>query len=274
MRINLFIVSSTGHYLMGIFDSTKTRVTPVFDHLVSADPSGRTWLGTLLQLPRHGSGSQVPIDPGVISKIEYGAKEELLEPPKTLLHWLIEHPDEMSPPANMGSSRTAEKRRALLLGDPHHIQEAHAGVNSGKLNRMWYVFESASHPDVYIETDRAIVVIEGKRTESGPTLSTSWMPVRHQMIRHLDGGLDLAGERCLSGFFIVEGDPQGAVPAEWVQASGDTISDQSLARGLPHRSAEQIARIRTAFLGVATWQGLCAELGIPSSALLERVGDC
>ena len=255
---------------MGIFDSTKTRVTPVFDHLVSADPSGSSWLSSLLQLPDYGPGSQGPINPGVISEIAYGAEEKSLNPPATLLHWLIDHPDEMSPPVNIGSHRTAEKRLALMRGDPHHVQDAHAGVNSRKLHQKWYVFESASHPDVYIETDRAIIVIEGKRTESGPTLSTSWMPVRHQMIRHLDGGLELAGERHLFGFFIVEGDQQRAVPTEWVQASKETISDQSLARGLPHRSAEQIAIIRTSFLGVTTWQALCAELGIPSNVLLER----
>ena len=35
---------------MGIFDSSRTRVAPVFGHLQCLDPSGRLWLQGLLEL--------------------------------------------------------------------------------------------------------------------------------------------------------------------------------------------------------------------------------
>lgn len=39
------------------------------------------------------------------------------------------------------------------------------------------VLEGRSSPDVWLATPRAVVVIEGKRTENGPTTHTSFMGV-------------------------------------------------------------------------------------------------
>jgi hypothetical protein len=64
-----------------------------------------------------------------------------------------------------------------------------------------------------IETPDALIVIEGKRTESGATIDTTWLTGRHQIWRHIDAAWEIRGRRQVFGFFIVEGeDPDGRLP--------------------------------------------------------------
>jgi hypothetical protein len=257
---------------MSNFNSSKTRVVPVFDQLLARDRSGQSWLHNLLQLPKHGSGAMILSDLGVISRVDYGQGEAKLPPPRSLLHWLIDHPEAMSPPKNLGNAEATRQRKALLAGDTTVMKQAHSGVDSGRLSTMWYTFEKPSQPDVYIETDRVVVVIEGKRTESGPTTKTTWMPVRHQMLRHLDCALDSAKQKQLYGFFLVEGS-SGDIPAVWQAAAIDTVSQPALHGSLPHRTESEIDRIRQSFLGVSTWQRVCGALGLPGDSLPDTVRD-
>jgi hypothetical protein len=50
-----------------------------------------------------------------------------------------------------------------------------------------------------------VILIEGKYTERGPTKRTSWMPVRHQMLRNIDDAWDRSNGRRVVGFFLIEG---------------------------------------------------------------------
>jgi hypothetical protein len=137
-------------------------------------------------------------------------------------------------------------------------------------SRAWYVLEGQSQPDVYLETPELLVVIEGKRTESGPTTDTTWMPVRHQMLRHLDGAWETRGNRKLVGFFIVEGaggPDDMAVPQRWQIAAQETVAPSAIAGSLPHRSPEERHAIAAAFLGVTTWQRVCGAIGLSYAGL-------
>jgi hypothetical protein len=137
--------------------------------------------------------------------------------------------------------------------------------------RGWHVLEGASRPDVYLETPEAIVVIEGKRTEAGPTTHTSWMKTRHQMLRHIDAAWDQRTGRRVFGFFIVEGDdPEGAIPDHWLAVARATTEPEAVARSLPHRTQEERDAIASAFLGVTTWQATCRALDVPWNALPAR----
>jgi hypothetical protein len=163
----------------------------------------------------------------------------------------------------------------LLHRDPEVIGEALALLARPSVPaKAWYVLEGPSQPDVYLQTEEAIVVIEGKRTESGPTTTTSWMPGRHQMLRHMDCAWELRGSRLVFGFFIVEGDGGAeavGVPPRWADAAAETVRPAALRGSLPHRTAAEQAEICRGFLGVTTWQRLCAELEIPWSALPDRL---
>jgi hypothetical protein len=166
---------------MGSKDSSKTRVVPVFDKLVANDNSGKTWLPRLLSLPVGGHFINLPN--GLDWKIQdngWGDNEKKLEPPVSLLSWLIRHPENMN--SQILSSEPV-KRRELINGSTSRQREALKLLRNNPSGEGWHLFEGKTQPDVFIETPDILIVIEGKRTESGVTTKTKWMPWRHQMLR-------------------------------------------------------------------------------------------
>jgi hypothetical protein len=251
---------------MGRFDSSLTRVVPVFDHLLAStvDPS---WLARLLALPEGGS-PRGALDVGErIVDHGWGPREKALPAPISLLRHLVEQ----AAGGRRISAGQPEMRRRLFAGDSTARDEALRLLQQGAAGRGWHVLEGASKPDAYLETDRLIIVIEGKRTEPGPTTHTTWMPVRHQMLRHLDAAREHGQGKTVVGFFIVEGDRADRAPDTWVQAAVDTISAGALTASLPHRSADVRGQIAAGFLGVTTWQRLCSEFGIRFDSLPDSV---
>jgi len=133
------------------------------------------------------------------------------------------------------------------------------------------VLEGRSAPDVFLATPEAVIVVEGKRTEAGPTTGTRWLPGRHQMLRHLDAAYEVAGRRAVLGFFLVEGGESGEPPPAWLDAARATLAPETLAASLPHRPEPEREAIARGFLGVATWQELADRCGLdPAEVLPER----
>src|ERR1700739_2791512 len=163
----------------GKFDSSKTRVQPVFDTLWSR---GRDWLPQLLKLPSDGC-SEARIAPGdlTIRGKYWEPKEKSLKPPVSLLSWLIRHPDSL-----IKKPLDSDLRKLLATGDPKTVEQALTALRSENATRAWYIFEGPTCPDVYLESADAFVFIEGKRTEPGPTTKTEWLDGRHQIWRHID----------------------------------------------------------------------------------------
>ena len=246
-------------------DSSKTRVAPIMDQVSG---TGADWLRRLLKLPQHGfEGASV--DARLSLEVMVSAwepKEQPLQPPVGLLSWLIRNLEVR--PKESDTSDAAERRRKLCDRNPDTIREALQLLRTTGGSRSWPILEGTTYPDVFIETRDAVVVIEGKRTESGPTTGTTWMPVRHQMLRHMDAAWEIRGARRVYGFFVVEADADdGAVPESWIAAAADTVSEKTLRRSLPHRSAEETEGIANGFLGVTTWQAVCSEFGIDPGTL-------
>lgn len=177
--------------------------------------------------------------------------------------------------APSGKDPSFEKRQSLFAQKAKAITEALQELSRSSRGRSWHVLEGCSKPDVYLESDDALVVIEGKRTESGPTIGTEWMPKRHQMLRHLDAAWECRGNRRVYGMFIVEG-YGGAdavdVPPHWISASLATFGTAALSDSLPHRGPEEQLEIARCFLGVTTWQAVCKAFSISWSALPDTVG--
>lgn len=259
---------------MGLRDSSRTRVAPVFDALFTRDPTGQSWLPTLLALPER-PGTTRPPDPITTRPLTdwaWGKRQRALPPPRSLLRWLVTEVVLPLDAIAKSTGLTREKREALSSRDPATMAEALALLGQRTLpKREWYILEGASKPDVYLVTSDLVVVIEGKRTEAGPTLDTEWMPVRHQMLRHLDAAWEQlnAGQR-LVGFFIVEGEGGAAdlsTPRAWRAAAETTLLPEVLAGSLPHRTPTEQQAIAAAFLGVTTWQRVCATLGLDYAEL-------
>ena len=247
---------------MGIFNSSKTRVAPMFDRLIASDPTGRSWLPTLLALPAGGAPFAEPTscDLGIVSHWwEGNPAERAMAPPLSLLRWLVDHvvaPEDSSAVWNT-SAETCLKRRGLVDRDPGTIREALDALQTQPTNRAWYVLEGKSYPDVYLETQDTIVVIEGKRTEGKPTRATSWMPGRHQMWRHIDCAWEGRGHKRLCGLMIVETD------AEATAFATETMRGEVIDSSLPHRSSRDRDAIVNCFLGTTTWKTVCDHCSIP-----------
>ena len=122
----------------------------------------------------------------------------------------------------------------------------------------------------------AVVVIEGERTERAPTVRTRWLPGRDQMLRHLDAVYQMAGGRRVYGAYIVEGardSAADAVPEVWRDAAAALTDPATLAAGLPQRTLAEREAVAGTFLGVTTWQAVCAALAVPYAGLPDEVID-
>jgi hypothetical protein len=205
---------------MGRQDSTKTRVEPVFDELLARDETGNTWLSELVTLPARPGVVAPVVPPAPLTRWGWGDEEVGLPAPRSLLAWLVRNAALVNEEAHRNTSKSTREERDLLLEhDAATLDKALRLLSREPVSaRGWYVLEGVTRPDVYLESEKVIVVIEGKRTESGPTTDTTWMRIRHQMLRHLDCAWECRKGRDVFGFFIVEGDGGGsavAVPPLW-----------------------------------------------------------
>jgi hypothetical protein len=254
---------------LGKYDSSLTRVVPVFEELSKRDSF--SWLPQLLGLPICGNAISLPEGCDFrVQACDYGEKERKLAPPLALLSWLIRHPERLAQCSAAHDASMPPERRELLAGREGRITEALALLRQHSQGKEWYIFEGETQPDAYIETAGLVVVIEGKRTEREPTTNTTWMPGRHQMLRHIDCAWEIRRRKQVVGFFIVEGAGGLAeVPPRWREFATRTVSSDAIASSLPHRGPEEQREIAACFAGVTTWEKVCRELRIDISSLPE-----
>ncbi len=263
---------------MGIYDSSRTRVAPVFGRLQCLDPSGRLWLQGLLELANTRKLPRPQAGTSRLRVAKWWPREAKLAAPPGLLRWLLENAEEPRSAAAWGRRpEVAANRRRVVDRDATTLAGALKSLEERRpSSRAWYVLEGPSQPDVFLDTAESLVVIEGKRSEPDLATSTAWMPVRHQMLRHLDAAWEHRQGRPIYGLFIVERE-EGAASvgpsSAWHQAVEETISDDVLKGSLPHRSPDERSQIASALLGVTTWQAVCDEFQIPREVLIPEVFD-
>jgi hypothetical protein len=254
---------------VGQYNSSKTRVAPVFEALFTGDPSGRTWLSKLLRLGSRSAVLAPNFNPGALPGNHphwWGTNERGLQPPRDLLCWLVSN---AHPPTSMslwGKAESREKREKLVVRDQETIAEALRLLAGPIKQRVWYVLEGVSRPDACLEAERALLVVEGKRTERKPTSSTTWMLNRSQMLRHMDAAWEVRDTRAVVGMMIVEGsEGQEALEpsAYWIDEAQKLMSPAVLSASLPHRTLAEQKEIAAGFLGVTTWQQVCRTFGLP-----------
>lgn len=246
---------------MGKHNSSKTRVVPIFDQLYIKDKSGRSWIPKLISLPVGGNPVHLPANCDfTIQDAGWGDNEKKLDPPVALLSWLIRHPRPPSYGTLSSDPDKAKMRSEWIAGSESRRLEGLALLRNNPNGADWHLFEGQTQPDVFIQTPDIVVVIEGKRTERGPTTSTKWMAGRHQIIRHIDCAWEIAGNRKIVAFFVVEGNRNDClVPTEWIEYARQTIAADAVSSSLPHRGPEEQNKIASCFAGVTTWQLLCKE---------------
>lgn len=274
----------------GAFNSSNTRVRPVFRALLRKDRTGQTWVPTLLRLATRNAEAATQLasmaasldpralqvgdvqSPGQTTESLEGCFERLFVPPAALLEWCIDHPDSLTPPKNLSSDKVARVGRLLrrsLLGQDHAARQAaqdkaRALLKDGGADgsrRAWWAFEGFTSVDCALETPELLLLIEGKRFEHVSD-SGSWIPERNQISRNLEVAWEYA--RCAKkAFAVLLIGPDGSQPP----------SDATLRAGWPHLTPAAQDDLLQHFLGATTWRSVCHACGLDYESLPITTAD-
>jgi hypothetical protein len=263
---------------MGRWNSSVTRVRPVFDQLLARDATGMSWLPKILECAGRNSVYATSLVPKLQPLDEVTRKkpyEGEAYPPAAFLRWLIENPGSMRWPMEKGErkqSRNAvvqqfRERLFGLHGDEAQRAAVQQGLNElerlgprGSIQKAW-AFEGITKIDCRLQTPNLFLSVEGKRRD---VLSsrTEWFPSRNQFFRNLEAGREAAGNRDYAYLLVVEDDRAVVDPSRMDSASS-----------LPHLTAQARAELLSKFIGTLTWRGLCEATGIDWSTLPDTVDD-
>jgi len=200
---------------MGIYNSSHYRVKPLMDYINEDDVKGvKVKIQKLLNLLEVQLGELGDIIEIAYDSIDNKKIEKLLMPPQEILKKAISKYNEK---LSDKPSDTDLQRHKLINSDENkrkakeEIDNNYSNyfTNPQSRNKDWFVLEGCTHPDIFIETDNYIIVIEGKWTEGEITNKVSHINgPRNQMVRHLQGALNYNIEKKLNkkviGFYIVD----------------------------------------------------------------------
>ncbi len=149
------------------------------------------------------------------------------------------------------SSTNRIKRRKLFELDPETLEKAKCHFET------WNSFERPSYPDLFIENENNILIIEGKRTEKNITKKTTYLEHRSQMIRHIENALSYCHcKKRVIAFYIIEENChyKNLCTKSYFKKSFDeeTIKKNTMLRD----------KICESFYGYTTWQEIAKVLNI------------
>ena len=237
---------------MGKFNSSITRVKPLGDSIIN----NHNLVDRLLSLVRPDDFN---FGEFVNSNVFYkdGQGEKKLKPSPSHLTGIIDKilsDQEFRDYVRKRDKSTNDniiKRNKLFNLDPETIKEAKSGFKD------WNTFETASYPDLFIENEGFIIVIERKRTETDITCKTTYLPHRCQMVRHIENALEYCdNKKEVIGFYIVEDtcNYKEHCTREYFR---DGLELETIQKDDVQKSA-----IAKSFYGYTTWQEISSKLGI------------
>ena len=224
---------------MGDKNSSLTRVIPLMDLLIK-DTVNFDKFFTIFN-------KKIKIDYPII-EYRYGYDEKAIQPPRSILKWLVENTDKLkdSEKAKIiaDTKKSSIERAKLFSNDENQKKTALSNLEKQKLPQVaWYIFEGYTQPDIYIETRTTIIVGEAKRTEDKLTTETTWLKNRDQLIRHIDAVIDSGKE--VYSFLLVENKHL---------YNFENYSDiEYFKKSLPHRDEKTVKKIFDTYCGVTTW---------------------
>lgn len=270
---------------MGLKDSSKTRVRPIFNELLDRSRSGADWLEALTQMARRNRLSAVsfpkvgPLMPSETPATRPDRQRRVFErtvaPPAEFLRWLLEHPDQLQipDPETFGaSSPTAQGwRRKLFSEDPVSRARAIAegtgalATNGAEGSRhQWWAFEGFTHIDCCLVTDSTVLFVEGKRTEA-VSPSTRWFLKRSQIWRNVEAAQQFARGKEFGIILAVEDDEAGHTAL--------AEADATLRDSYPHLSEAGRAALAGHLLGFLTWPEMVERFSLPPTCLPDSTDD-
>jgi len=260
-------------------NSSDTRVRPFFQNLLNRDASGLSWLPKIIILAPQNkdlASKLSMMNCRILDQLVEGSKndrpkcfEHSVSPSIAFLHWLIEHPERLRVPKNYGTKdeKNRENRKCLkgeygvqrqqgIMKDAINLLNEKGAQGSGK---QWWAFEGFTRVDCLLETDDFILGIEGKRNDTVSSI-IAWFPQRNQIIRNLEAIKEKAGSK---SYVVILMNKDGK----------DPIKDNDFTNSLPHYSEQEIAEIKTHYLGAVSWQQACDAVGLDYNALPETTRD-
>jgi hypothetical protein len=160
-------------------NSKRTRVTPTFTWL--RDHGGPDWVAEFLHL---ADGITAPVTTGAVLSVRVG-KERTVAASAARLAWLIRNcqPKTEALRAEFELRITSNPKRDAALA------KLDAGITKGISKKL--ILEGCTHADCLIETEHAVIWIEGKRNDwLSPAIK--WDVSRDQLARNLEAAWTLA----------------------------------------------------------------------------------
>ena len=238
---------------MGTYDSSKYRVEPLARYLEKN-------YNCIKELLIECVGIKEDQLPSLANpKFYYGQQEKALKPTEEHLLGLIDHL--AAKEHNLPETKVGTLRYQLFYGNKFERRQAaqkakellRNGYNSLANNsKRQYVFEGFSKPDLLIDTDECVILVEGKWTETKVTNSTTYIKgndeQRNQMVRHIQGALNEYKGKKVIAFYIVDDRCKYKNQLRTSEMSelvdNETIKPNDDERGL----------IRDSYYGFTTWQ--------------------
>lgn len=252
----MFIINKT---IMGDKNSSLTRVAPLGEAILKNHKLVDVLLGLL---PRKlGENFGEFKDENVFFKLGELRNEKSLRPTKEHLLEIIGkiendegYRDSIKNTAiNNSTSINREKRVKLFDLDKETLEEAKNEICNG-LSKPWYIFEGNSFPDLFIENENFILLVEGKRTENSTRKKVSYLRNRSQMVRHIENAINYCnGQKKVIAFYIVE---EGC-------GYENECTPEGFAEDLKNETIEKSCfvnyAIKYSFYGYTTWQAVKEE---------------
>lgn len=245
-------------------DSSITRVAPLGEFIMSNHSLVDKLLSLLSESPALAFGEFS--NESVFYKEHPVNKEKALKP--TVEHLLgiidkIENDRDFREYVQKNDSSTSTnkvKRELLFHLDTATLKEAKEKVRTDRASKSWYIFEGISYPDLFIENEQYILLVEGKRTEPNKTSQVAYLPNRSQMVRHIENTLNYCkGQKKVIAFYIVE----ESCSYKDKCASCDLLNE--LKAETIQKSDELNKKIVDSFYGYTTWQQIAKKLGVKFS---------
>jgi hypothetical protein len=237
-------VTAREHAELGV-SGPSSPVEALLDPSLRYDPSARRLIAALLAATGHGHArfGELADNPGSLSMMlsvrglngRLACFDYPAPPPRELLAWLIDHPDELADVPEDGTAETRRLRRVLLDDDP-------PGSRARAQERAHELIETASPfaPECVLITARLVLTVQSDATNE-LAAATPWFPARTRLVRDLEAARRLAAELPYGSLLIADAEP------------GPPI-EQLVAAGTPHLDAGARAELLGGYLGRVSWE--------------------
>ena len=233
---------------MGKYDSSKYRVKPLMEY-INKDKDKLNTILELVNIPKVEN----------IDACFYGDNEKKIKPTKEFLIGLINYVRTI----NSDILPDIKSRKELYHGNDEErnrktieaIKLIEQNYDNLKNGSKWYILEGFTHPDIFIEGDNYVIIVEGKWTEKGITTYTTNLKkerneYRSQMVRHIQAALNYAKDtnKKVYAFYIVDKE------CNYI----DDLTKSAFEKQIEKETIKVANKeeIKDAFYGYTTWQDI------------------